>query len=109
MKFRSICGMIFFIFGFFVAVDANLRIGWLAICSSTYSTDRTGRLTAVVGATSFNGITTYANSPSYDARGRLKGVSYGNGVQMTISTFNNRLRPLTSRSGRARLRSSKGV
>ncbi|MBK8812047.1 MAG: hypothetical protein IPN69_15145 [Acidobacteria bacterium] len=69
----------------------NLRIGWFGQLQFDYSTDRTGRLTAVVGATSFNGITTYANSPSYDARGRLKGVSYGNGVQMTISTFNNRL------------------
>ncbi len=56
-----------------------------------YSYDKVGRLQTVAGSTSFNGITTYANNPVYDARGTLKALQYGNGVQMQITGINNKL------------------
>lgn len=56
-----------------------------------YAYDKTARLTAVTGSTAFNGITNYASSPTYNARGNLIGLNYGNGTQMTVTGFNNRL------------------
>jgi hypothetical protein len=45
----------------------------------------------VFGSTAFAGITNYADTPSYNARGVLKGLHYGNGVEMNITNFNNKL------------------
>jgi hypothetical protein len=56
-----------------------------------YVHDEVGRLQSVTGSTAFDGITSYASSPSYTARGTLKGLSYGNGVQMSVTAFNNKL------------------
>jgi YD repeat-containing protein len=56
-----------------------------------YAFDKAGRLSSVTGSTAFNGITTYANNPIYTARNILKSVSYGNGTQMNITSFNNKL------------------
>ncbi len=56
-----------------------------------YSQDKVGRLSSVIGSTSFDGITTYTSSPTYNARGILTGLSYGNGVSMSATSFNSRL------------------
>ncbi len=56
-----------------------------------YGFDRVGRLNYVFGSTAFAGITNYADTPSYNARGVLKGLHYGNGVEMNITNFNNKL------------------
>ncbi|MBK7708564.1 MAG: hypothetical protein IPJ30_23090 [Acidobacteria bacterium] len=85
----------------------NLRIGWFGQLQFDYSTDRTGRLAAVVGATSFNGITTYANSPSYDGARAAQGRKLRERRSDDDFNIQQQASPLTSRSGRARLRSSK--
>ncbi len=56
-----------------------------------YAYDKVGRLDSVTGSTAFNGISTYASNPRYNARGTLTGLDYGNGVQMAITGFNNKL------------------
>jgi hypothetical protein len=56
-----------------------------------YGFDKVGRLNNVFGSTAFAGITNYADTPSYNARGILKGLHYGNGVEMSITNFNNKL------------------
>ncbi len=56
-----------------------------------YANDKVGRLNAVTGST-FGSVTNYASNPGYRAWGGLKGLSYGNGVQMNM-TFDNRLLP----------------
>jgi hypothetical protein len=48
-------------------------------------------LNNVFGSTAFAGITNYADTPSYNARGVLKGLHYGNGVEMNITNFNDKL------------------
>jgi hypothetical protein len=56
-----------------------------------YGFDKVGRLNNVFGSTAFAGITNYPDTPSYNARGILKGLHYGNGVEMNITNFNNKL------------------
>jgi hypothetical protein len=56
-----------------------------------YDFDKVGRLNSVTGSTSFNGITNYASTPTYNARGILTHLNYGNGVEMNITNFNNKL------------------
>ncbi|MBX3297465.1 MAG: discoidin domain-containing protein [Acidobacteria bacterium] len=56
-----------------------------------YGNDRAGRLTSVTGST-FGNVTEYASDPGYRAWGGLKSLSYGNGVDMSM-TFDDRLRP----------------
>jgi len=56
-----------------------------------YAYDKVGRLNSVAGATAFAGITTYASNPNYNARGTLTALHYGNGVEMAITGFNNKL------------------
>lgn len=57
----------------------------------SYSHDSLGRLQSVVSSASFDGLTNYAQSPVYNARGQLTGVSYGNGVSMSVTGFNAKL------------------
>ncbi len=56
-----------------------------------YAYDKVGRLNSVAGATAFAGITNYASNPGYNARGTLTALHYGNGVEMAITGFNNKL------------------
>jgi hypothetical protein len=56
-----------------------------------YGFDKVGRLNNVFGSTAYEGITNYADTPSYNARGVLKGLHYGNGVEMNITNFNDKL------------------
>ena len=56
-----------------------------------YGFDKVGRLNNVVGSTPFQGITNYATTPTYNARGILTHLNYGNGVETNITTFNNKL------------------
>jgi hypothetical protein len=56
-----------------------------------YSHDKVGRLSSVTGSTAYAGLTTYANAPKYNARGTLTGLHYGNGTEMVVSEFNNKL------------------
>ncbi|MGH9820412.1 MAG: hypothetical protein ACRD43_09615, partial [Pyrinomonadaceae bacterium] len=55
-----------------------------------YSYDKTGRLSSVDGAASYDGITNYASNPEYRAWGGLKHLEYGNGTKID-TTFNSRL------------------
>ncbi len=55
-----------------------------------YAFDKVGRLNSVTGTT-FGGITNYAGTPTYNARGVLTHLNYGNGVEMNITNFNNKL------------------
>jgi YD repeat-containing protein len=54
-----------------------------------YARDRIGRLSSVTGS-SFNSVTNYASSASYRAWGALKGVTYGDTTQASV-TYNDRL------------------
>jgi YD repeat-containing protein len=54
-----------------------------------YSADKTGRLTGVVPASAFGGVSTFASNAQYWAWGALKHLEYGNGVVMN-QTFTNR-------------------
>ncbi len=56
-----------------------------------YAHDKLSRLSTVTGS-SFGGVTSYASSPHYRAWGGLRGVEYGNGMQMAVE-YNNRLQP----------------
>ena len=56
-----------------------------------YAYDKVGRLQSVVGSTAFDGISTYASNPTYNARGTLTSLQYGSGVSMNITGFNNKL------------------
>ncbi|MBK9171730.1 MAG: RHS repeat protein [Chloracidobacterium sp.] len=56
-----------------------------------YAYDKLSRLQAVDSPTAFNGISTYAEDPVYDARGTLRGLSYGNGTEMSVTGFNGKL------------------
>ncbi len=55
-----------------------------------YDFDKIGRLNAVTGNTISN-ISNYASTPSYNARGVLTHLNYGNGVETNITNFNNKL------------------
>jgi YD repeat-containing protein len=57
-----------------------------------YTHDKAGRLSTVAGTTSVDGITTFANNPSYRAWGGLSHFEYGNGDYMNQS-FNSKLAP----------------
>lgn len=56
-----------------------------------YASDKSGRLKDVTGSTYAN-LTEYAENAQYTAWGGLKGLTYGNDVQMATS-FDNRNRP----------------
>jgi hypothetical protein len=56
-----------------------------------YGFDKVGWLNNVFRSTPFAGITNYADTPSYNARGVLKGLHYGNGVEMNITNFNEKM------------------
>jgi YD repeat-containing protein len=58
-----------------------------------YAYDKVGRLQQVTGATAFQGISNYADTPTYNARGVLTGLHYGNQTEMAITGFNNKLQP----------------
>ncbi len=57
----------------------------------TYGHDEVGRLTSVTGST-FGSMTNYASGAAYTARGSLKSLTYGNGLQMTTE-FNASFQP----------------
>ena len=59
-----------------------------------YANDRTGRITAVTGA-SIVGNYDYADNPHYRAWGALTHLDYGNGTEMNVGGFNNKLQATT--------------
>ncbi|HEY3581096.1 MAG TPA: RHS repeat-associated core domain-containing protein, partial [Pyrinomonadaceae bacterium] len=56
-----------------------------------YSYDQAGRLTDVTGS-GYAGVSIYASGLTYRAFGGIKGMSYGNGRNLSV-TYDNRLRP----------------
>jgi len=55
-----------------------------------YAHDKTGRMNSISGST-FGGVTSYANNPTYRAWGGLKHLEYGSSGWQANATFNDRL------------------
>jgi hypothetical protein len=56
-----------------------------------YVHDKTGRLQSVTGLAAWNGVSQYATNAQYNARGTLVGLAYGNGTEMLVTGFNDKL------------------
>src|SRR5690606_11650180 len=69
---------------------SSYKLPFFSNLQVSYTHDKLGRLSSVAGTSSLGNVT-YASDAEYRAWGVLKSLSYGNGVQMSSSGFNDKL------------------
>ncbi|HMO82528.1 MAG TPA: hypothetical protein PKD24_17270, partial [Pyrinomonadaceae bacterium] len=69
---------------------ASYKLPFFSNLQVSYTHDKLGRLSSVAGTSSLGNVT-YASNAQYRAWGLLKHLEYGNGVEMNVGGFNNKL------------------
>jgi YD repeat-containing protein len=69
---------------------ASYKLPFFSNLEVSYTHDKLGRLNSAAGTSSLGNVT-YASNAQYRAWGVLKHLEYGNGVEMNMTAFNNRL------------------
>lgn len=69
---------------------ASYKLPFFSNRQVSYTFDKLGRLSSAAGTSSVGNVT-YASNAEYRAWGVLKALDYGNGTEMNIGGFNNKL------------------